>query len=129
MEIKIMDDYSEKKIYLAIKNDTIVINADFEIMKATDGIEKPDLVVTEDEYIENDCIARIENGKIVLGRTQEEKDKRAALERLPVLRKQLADTDYVACKIAEDPACRGKYTEILANRKKWREEIASILKK
>ena len=124
-----MDDYSEKKIYLAIKNDTIVINADFEIMKATDGIEKPDLVVTEAEYVDNDCIARIENGKIVLGRTQEEKDKRAALERLPVLRMQLAETDYVACKIAEDPACREKYTEILANRKKWREEIASILKK
>ena len=124
-----MENLSEKKIYLAIKNNEIVINADFENMKVVDGIEKPDLVVTESEFIENEGIARIENGKIVLGRTQEDKDERAALGRLSGLKRQLADTDYVACKIAEDPACREKYTEILANRKKWREEIASILKK
>lgn len=39
------------------------------------------------------------------------------------LKQKLADTDYVACKIAEGVATREEYVEILAERQVWRKEI------
>lgn len=39
------------------------------------------------------------------------------------LKQQLAETDYVACKIAEGSATAEDYAEIITQRQKWREEI------
>ena len=36
---------------------------------------------------------------------------------------KLSSTDYVACKIAEGAATKEEYSEILAQRQKWREQV------
>lgn len=42
------------------------------------------------------------------------------------LQQRLAETDYVACKIAEGSAMVEEYADIIADRQKWREEINSL---
>ncbi|MBQ6756518.1 MAG: hypothetical protein IJP43_06205 [Oscillospiraceae bacterium] len=39
------------------------------------------------------------------------------------LKRNLADTDYIACKIAEGAATREEYADVIAQRQAWREEI------
>lgn len=39
------------------------------------------------------------------------------------LKQNLADTDYIACKIAEGAATREEYADVIAQRQAWREEI------
>ena len=42
------------------------------------------------------------------------------------LKQQLADTDYIACKIAEGSATVEEYADIIADRQKWRKEINEL---
>ena len=42
------------------------------------------------------------------------------------LKQQLADTDYIACKIAEGSATAEEYADIIADRQKWRKEINEL---
>ena len=42
------------------------------------------------------------------------------------LKQQLADTDYIACKIAEGSATVEEYADIIADRQKWRKEINKL---
>ena len=42
------------------------------------------------------------------------------------LKQQLAETDYIACKIAEGSATTEEYADIIADRQRWREEINSL---
>ncbi len=44
-------------------------------------------------------------------------------ERIAELKQMLADTDYIACKIAEGVALREEYSDELAQRQSWRKEI------
>ena len=39
------------------------------------------------------------------------------------LKQKLADTDYAVIKIAEGSATKEEYSDIIEQRKKWREEI------
>lgn len=39
------------------------------------------------------------------------------------LKQKLADTDYIACKIAEGAATREEYADVIAQRQAWRDEI------
>lgn len=52
-----------------------------------------------------------------------EKDPIFEIQRL---KQQLADTDYIACKIAEGSATAEEYADIIAQRQKWREEINAL---
>ncbi len=54
--------------------------------------------------------------------TEEEKKE----QRIAELKCHLADTDYVVIKIAEGEATKEEYSETLANRKAWREEIRTL---
>lgn len=47
--------------------------------------------------------------------------------RIAELKRFLADTDYVAAKIAEGAATREEYAEQLAQRQTWRNEINELL--
>ena len=114
------------KVYLAIKGDEVVWHTDPEVMKRAWGVTKFDMIVTKDEFIQAKSLARLVDGKIVLGETDAEKNIRDGWERIGILKQQLTDTDYVACKIAEDPDCRERYAEILQNRKDWRTEIDTL---
>lgn len=42
------------------------------------------------------------------------------------LKKKLADTDYIACKIAEGAATVEEYAEQIAERQTWRERINEL---
>ena len=43
------------------------------------------------------------------------------------LKKKLADTDYIACKIAEGAATLEEYAEIRAQREAWRTQINELM--
>jgi hypothetical protein len=114
-------------VYLAKKNGAVVHHTDLGAMKALDGIDKPDMEVTDAEFEAAGGLARIINGKIFLGKTAEEKasEKTAAdnAARLKFLKQQLADTDYIAAKIAEGAATKEQYSAKIAERQTWRDEI------
>ena len=45
------------------------------------------------------------------------------------LKQKLAETDYIACKIAEGSATKEEYAEQISQRQLWREEINELLLK
>ena len=46
--------------------------------------------------------------------------------RVSELKQLLADTDYVAAKIAEGASTREEYADVIAQRQAWRDEINSL---
>ena len=42
------------------------------------------------------------------------------------LKRKLSDTDYIACKIAEGEATVEEYSDVIAQRRAWREEINKL---
>jgi hypothetical protein len=65
------------------------------------------------------------NGKLVdVDFIEPEKDPIFEIQQL---KQQLADTDYIACKIAEGSATPEEYADIIADRQKWREEINMLM--
>jgi hypothetical protein len=63
----------EYMIYLAIKNNTIIVHSDLIVMSKMDGITTPDKTVTDEEWDSAGCLARIIDGTIFLGKTDAEK--------------------------------------------------------
>lgn len=59
-------------------------------------------------------------------KTEEEKAAEEKAQKIAELKKKLADTDYVAAKIAEGAATKEEYADILAQRAEWREEINKL---
>lgn len=47
--------------------------------------------------------------------------------RVAELRRLLADTDYIAAKIAEGAATREEYASVIARRQQWRDEINELV--
>ena len=54
-----------------------------------------------------------------------EQDNNARIEQL---KSNLAETDYIACKIAEGVATKEEYSNIIAQRQMWRNEINKLEK-
>ena len=46
--------------------------------------------------------------------------------RIAELKQLLADTDYIAAKIAEGSATREEYAGVIAQRQEWRDEINAL---
>lgn len=69
--------------------------------------------------------SKIEGSETVREVTREQYDAFDAekQERIRLIKKQLAETDYIACKIAEGAATKEEYAETLAMRAEWRAEI------
>ena len=59
------------------------------------------------------------NGKIIEVADLEQ-DNNAKIEKLKT---NLAETDYIACKIAEGVATKEEYADIIEQRQVWRKEI------
>lgn len=49
-------------------------------------------------------------------------------EHIAELKQKLADTDYIACKIAEGVATKEEYAEVIEQRRAWRKEINTLEK-
>lgn len=71
------------------------------------------------------------NGQIVEMAEQEIKEFESILQlsvdaQIGILKQKLADTDYVTIKIAEGVATPEEYSDIIAQRQEWRNQINSL---
>lgn len=117
-----------RNVYLAIKGDVVVHHTDLSAMAQMDGISKPDITITEEEFEAAGGLVRLINGKIFLGKTDAEKESEEAVKKIRVLKMQLAETDYIASKIAEGSATTKDYADKIAERQEWRAEISRLEK-
>ena len=117
-----------KNVYLAIKGDVVIHHTDLSAMKTMDGISVPDMTITEEEFEAAGGLVRLIDGKIFLGKTDAEKASEEAIEKIRVLKMQLAETDYIASKIAEGSATTKDYADKIAERQEWRAEIDRLEK-
>jgi hypothetical protein len=119
-------------IYLARKGDAVVHHTSKTEMKRLDGLT-PELTVSEAEWQAAGGLARIIDGSIVIGKTDEEKavEEQAAKDaaRLAWLREYLAATDYIVIKIAEGAATASQYADEIKQRQAWRKEADDLVAK
>jgi hypothetical protein len=112
-------------IYLVKKEGRVIpFYSEADMKKA--GFSKADKTVSDDDFAANGCYARLIDGKIVIGKTDSEKQVEQNAERIGALKRQLADTDYIAVKIAEGAASASQYADRLAERQAWRAEIRQL---
>ena len=121
-----MEDSTTKNVYLAMKGDVVIHHTDLSAMESMDGISQPDMTITEEEFYAADGLVRLIDGKIFLGKTDAEKAREEAIEKIRILKKNLAETDYIAAKIAEGAATTADYTDQIAQRAAWRKEISEL---
>jgi hypothetical protein len=93
-------------VYIAKKKDgSAVFHTDLNAMKEIDGIDKPDMTVTEAEFEAADGLIRVINGKITLGKTKAEKqadaERNVLLAEQEALQRDLVEKDYKVIKAAE----------------------------
>lgn len=113
-------------VYLARKNGVVVHHTSMEAMKAMDGISKAEMEVSDEEFEAAGSLARIINGKIFIGKTDKEKQRDEAESEIRRLKAKLAETDYIAAKIAEGSATPKEYASQIAERQSWRAEINKL---
>jgi len=112
-------------VFLAKKDGGVVHHTDLDALKA-EGFEKADLEISDEEFEAAGCLARVIKGKIFIGKTEEEKTAEDNGRKIIALKRQLAETDYVAAKIAEGSATKADYADIIAQRQAWRKEISDL---
>lgn len=113
-------------VYLAKKGGTVVHHTSKQALKEIDGIGKPDMEVSDEQFEAAGGLVRLIDGEIVLGKTPAEKQEEANAVRILSLKRSLADTDYIAVKIAEGAATAVEYAAKLAERQAWRTEIQQM---
>lgn len=113
-------------VYLARKNGAVIHHTDMEAMKTMDGIGKAEMEISDEEFEAAGSLARIIDGKIFIGKTDEEKAADDARVRIAALKKKLAETDYIAAKITEGSATTKEYADKIAERQAWRAEINEL---
>jgi hypothetical protein len=81
-------------VYLWKVDSQAVYHTDLEAAKQLDGLSrKPDLTITESEFAEAGSLARIIDGKIVLGETEKEKADEAARQRIAEIDARFPEID------------------------------------
>jgi hypothetical protein len=89
-------------VYLAKKDGAVICHTDKAAMEQIDGISKPDMTDTNEEFEAAGGLVRLIDGEIVLGRTDEEtaqETQREAREvELAGLKAEIAARDYRALK-------------------------------
>lgn len=86
----------ENMIYLAKrKNGTLSVHSDEKAMRDMDGL-KPEMTVTTAEYEAAGSMARIINGKIVIGKTTEEQTEEEKQAKISKFKAELAELDKKA---------------------------------
>jgi hypothetical protein len=114
-------------VYLWKKNGVVYHHTDPEAAALPDGLTSaPDMEAGEADFEAAGGIARLVNGKIVLGRSEAEKQAAENERKIAALKRELADTDYIAARIAEGSATVEEYAGKIARRQAWRQEIAAL---
>lgn len=116
-----------KQIYLWKKDGKVVYHTDLAAAAQLDGLTSaPEKTVSEQAWEAAAGLARIIAGKIVIGKTEAETRTEVNAGRIRVLKGYLADSDYIAVKIAEGAATAQQYAAKLAERQAWRAEIQQL---
>jgi hypothetical protein len=84
------------------------------------------MTVSEADFEAAGGIARLEGGELVLGKTGDELQAEENGRRIAALKRKMADTDYIAAKIAEGSATIADYAGEIAQRQAWRQEINDL---
>ena len=113
-------------VYLAKKGTEIIHHTSLEAMREIDSIANPAMEIPDEEFEAAGCLARFVNGKIVVGKTDAEKQAEENTGRIAALKRLLADTDYIAVKIAEGSATKADYAQKISERQAWREELRTL---
>jgi hypothetical protein len=114
-------------VYLWKKNGEVCHHTDLAAAASLDGLtEAPDMEVGEADFEAAGGLARLVNGVIVLGKTEAEIQAEENGRRIIILKQKLADTDYIAAKIAEGSATVEEYADKIAQRQAWRQEIETL---
>ncbi|MDR2150908.1 MAG: hypothetical protein LBO67_08920 [Spirochaetaceae bacterium] len=113
-------------VYIVKKGNEVIHHTSLEAMKEMDGIETPDLPLSDEEFKAAEGLVRIIDGEIFLGKTDIEKQSEQNAERIRLLKRYLAETDYIAAKIAEGSATTEEYAGQITQRQAWRAEIAEL---
>ena len=86
--------------------------------------------IVENNHKQGFEIKETSEGLEAWGLSDEEKATRQNesehLARIAELKQKLSETDYIVIKIAEGEATKEEYSEVLANRKAWREAINQL---
>jgi hypothetical protein len=80
-------------VYLAKKDGVVVHHTCLTALKEMDGIDKPDMQISEAEWEAAEGIARIVNGKKVLGKSKAEKTAESNRRRIEEIDSELDDID------------------------------------
>ena len=114
-------------VYLWKKNGVIYHHTDLKAAVQIDGLTAaPDMTVEDADFEAAGGIARLVNGKIILGKSAAEKQVEKNEQKIITLKRQLAETDYIAVKIAEGSATKAEYADKIAQRQAWRKEISEL---
>jgi len=117
----------EKQVFIGRKADgTLVAHTDVNAMKELDGVTKVLKKMPLKEYEAKGSLVRDIDGEIFIGKTDAEKLAETNTERVRVLKKLLAETDYIAAKISEGSATVEEYAGKIAERQAWRQEIRTL---
>jgi hypothetical protein len=84
-------------VYLARKNGEVIHHTIPELMREWDGIE-PEMELTEEAFASYGNLARIIDGEIFLGKTNEEKAADNAKEEIGRIKAEIAARDYRVLK-------------------------------
>jgi len=114
-------------VYIGRKNGEAVHHTSLEAMKQIDGIDTPEMEISDEEFEAAECLVRIINDDFFFGKTNEEKTAEENERKIITLKLQLVETDYVAAKIAEGSATKAEYADIIAQRQSWRQEINNLI--
>jgi hypothetical protein len=110
-------------VYLAKKGEVVVHHTSREAMKAIDGIDNPDMQVSETDFEAASGLVRIIDGEIIVGKTQAEQAIETERVNLNAeqadLQAELADKDYKVVKAAEAGIVLAEADPDLHARREW----------
>jgi hypothetical protein len=110
-------------IYLIKKNGRVIPHTDLEAMETLDGISNPDMTITEAEWEAAGSLARIIDGKIFIGKTDDEKEREAEIGRLTLeaaqLQAELDAKDHKVIKASESGLVLAEEDPALHERRDW----------
>jgi len=87
-------------VYIAKKNGNAVHHTSLEAMKQIDGIDTPEMKVSDEEFAAAECLVRVIGEKIVLGKTKAERDAETSEKRKTEIENQLIAIDVKSSRAA-----------------------------
>lgn len=91
-------------VYLAKKNGEVIHHTDLAAMKQMDGIETPDLTVSDDDFQAANGLVRIIDGEIFIGPTPEEQAEEARQNRIAEIDQALQAVDTKSARASRSVA-------------------------